>query len=249
MALRPQRRVALEHRGQRVAHIARAAQLPVGQPRLEPQCLPRQGQVAVVVQFRPLELFAAHLQLRVVEEHLGTPRVFPAPALGLLRRPGDELVDQLPKRAHALGRLPPQPFAQRGFISKGVQARQPAGQRVLLDPFGIGQRGAARREAIEELGNHGVRAEAAALALARIDQIEPAQLAPQIEPLSECFQGGQTAQHGLTFGGDKLEFDSGRSLVNGRHEHMKTDLSSRIQLKLRPNAIFFTRHSTRQTHR
>lgn len=99
---------------------------------------------------------------------------------------------------------------------------------------------AARGKAIDELRDNGIRAEAAALALTRIEERKLAQLTPQVELLRQRFDGRQATQHGLPLGGDELEFDFGRTFVNGGHEAIAAGLRKRNQPKLRFKAIFFS---------
>ena len=245
LPLGPQRLIAFQHGRQCLAHIARTAQLPVGQPRPEPERLPGQCQVAIVIDLGPFKLLPADLQLRVVEKHFGAAGIFPASGFGALGRPRDELLNQFPERTDTLRCLRPQPFSQSGFIGKTIHARQSSRQRILLEPFRIGQRRAAGGKAINELGHDGIRTKAAALAFARINERKPAQLVPQVELLSQRLDGRQAPQHRLPLRGDELEFDFRRTFMNGRHEVIAPCLRKRSQLKLRRNAVFFTRRCTR----
>ena len=90
-----------------------------------------------------------------------------------------------------------------------------------------------------------IRAEPAALALARINQGKTTQFVPEIELLCEGFDGEQPAEDGLAFGGDELKLNLGRTFVNRRHGEIGPRCAPRIQPKLHSSPLFFTRKCIR----
>ncbi|OQB92763.1 MAG: hypothetical protein BWX84_00873 [Verrucomicrobia bacterium ADurb.Bin118] len=187
------------------ADIPGRTQFPGQQERTEPERLPGQGEIAVIVELRPLKGGTEHFDLRVIKEDLGPTGVGPAGGVGPRDHPPNELGDEFPDRGDGFVTLRPQPLAQLGLVGELVHAGQLADQRLVVEPLGVGQTRAAGAETVEDLGHDQFGAVAVGRAGARVQAGQAADLVPEIKLLGQRFEGWQPAQSGLPPGRDKLE--------------------------------------------
>ncbi len=126
--------------------------------------------------------------------------------------------DEFPERGDGGVGLLAQPLAELGLVGELLDAGQVPHERFAVEPFGVGQAGAARTERIEELGDDEFRAGAVGDAGARVQSGPGADFFPEIELLSQGLEGGQPAEGGLLWGRDELEAEAGRALEDGRYD-------------------------------
>ena len=213
----PQRPVAFEHRQELAAYVLGTAHLTVRQQRPNPQRLPRQREVSVVIDRRALEVFAAHFQLRVIEEHFALAAVEQPAGFGLLPHPRHEFVQQLPQRRHTLRGLLAQPFSHLRLIGEPAHAEKFARQRIIVERLAVGETTPTRTQCVDQLPDNDLRAITAFPVLARIQATAGANLFPQAKSPGHCLDGNQTGVDGVIGVGDKLKFEPGCFLGDGRH--------------------------------
>jgi len=81
--------------------------------------------------------------------------------------------------------LRPQELAQGGLVGAPGQPEQLQQHPIPAQALGVGQRRAAAGQGEEQLRHRGGRGEAGGFAGARVQGLDPVELAPQIEPAAE----------------------------------------------------------------
>ena len=155
--------------------------MAVAKQRPDPERLPREGQPALVVDRRALEMSARHLQLSVIEEHLALTGVEQPAGVGLLPHPRHKLMQQPPQRRDAFLGLFAQLRADLGWIGTLTHPEEFVRQRIVVERLAVGEATAAWARGAHPLADNDLGSVAPPLVLAGIEAEEPTQLVPQVE--------------------------------------------------------------------
>jgi hypothetical protein len=129
----------------------------------------------------------------------------------------NELADELPKGCDGNIALLAQPLPQLGLVGKLFDPGQLPGQRLVIEPLGVGQAGPAGAERIEQLSHEQLRAVTVGGAHAGINPRQGANFIPKAKLLRQRLHRRQAAQGGFLLGGDKLEAQFGGTFFDDRH--------------------------------
>ena len=200
------------------AHFTLSAQPLLGQERPHPEHLPRQSDVAFIVEPGSFKVLAADLQLRVIEKDFPLAQMQPAPRHRLTHHPLDELAIELLQGIDTFTAVRTQPLPDRCLICKPFDPSQTLGQGISIELLAVGQAVSAGAHGIEQLRQHHFRPEAPIPALTRIQCGHPFDTLPEPKLLRHGFDGGQTAQRRGALIGDEFDFEGAVTFGNGRHK-------------------------------
>jgi hypothetical protein len=221
-AFLPAAPVFLNENRQASSLIARSVQNAVNQPRPQPESLPAQSAVALVVYSGGFELFAVNLDFGAIEKDFRLPRVKSSLGLGLFDRTVNKISIDPAQRHHTLRGLSPQPLAESCLIGSLLKAQKSHQNFVLAATLGIGKTGAANCQHKHKLGNNGDWREPDALAFSWVQRGFILNALPEIKAAAEGVDKDLTAMSSGLIGMGQLDVELGVSLGEERHDNISS---------------------------
>ena len=207
----------VEHGGEFGADVAAGTEVAFHQQGADPEALPGEGDVAVVVHRGSFKFVAADFDLGVVEKYLRPSAKGDSCWVCVLFHPRCKFSHEGGEGGDAVVGLGAEPFADLGLVGEFFDAEELAHERVFVERFTVAQAAAAFAQGVDELADDDFRRVAARTVAARIEHAHIADFFPEPESPRHRFDHGQTRMDACVVVGDKLDFELLRCVFDLGH--------------------------------